>query len=707
MAKYKDYTGNNAYFINPYNFVNVDFKSEPARTDESERKANVGSSGVLHCKLITRTPLSIPDTAEADLSKKHKEYDFMRNAEGVPMIPGSSIRGAIRSVYEALTNSCMSTVDENQSITYRTKDPFEPGLLLLDDHGEYHLYRAKRFIFGVRGGAYARYDKEPELFSLDISKLKEYEYGDTVYISAIKTSGKNKPFKTSRGYPTKSIFIKEMTSKKQDGLTEGYICIGEPFARKKHFESVFVKGEEIILPKHDNNTSMLAKPVRDLNEIINIYNDEKVNSNAKTGSFYKNRDYKILKKGKYYPVWYKLFKRDEVIENIHLSVANIGRAAYHADMGDMLSEYISCDKRNAVCPACSLFGMVGTESMGSRVRFSDALMDRPVEKTGRVVLKELSSPKISYMPFYLISRNGEYDKDISYDNEAYDIRGRKFYWHNTNKNTYIEQNGKNERNSSVELIGKDNTFSFDVYYDCLSQEEIDRLIWTLSLGENDEKGKYCHKIGHGKPIGLGSVKIVINARDERTYKDGEYMFVNSSNPAVKKDLFNDSQAVGQILEITDIDCCKYPVEYPAIVDTAGKQYHDGSNNHASHQWFTSNFSMGNSPEKVLPEIGKENDEKFALSWKMDAGNSFAEKKTSTYIKYNTNEIYSGKVFDYNEFKTQAKIKLENGGKAILFYKDIGAKQGKIDKALPVDTSVKIKYRGKNEKGFDSWEIVRK
>ncbi len=265
MAGYSNFKGDNALFINPYNFVSVDFDSEPVRKDASVRKR--GSSGVLHCELVTKTPLSIPDVAEADLSKDHKEFDFMRNSDEVPMIPGSSIRGPIRSVYEALTNSCMSTVDEDQLITYRTKKAFEPGLLYLDERGEYHLFEAKRYIFGVIGGTYARYDMEPDLYTVEVNRLDDYAYGDTVYISAVKGE---KAFKTRKGFTTKSVFIEKMGKNKADGLMQGYICIGEPFARKKHFESVFVKEKEVAVPKNENGQSLLSKPVKGLSEIIKL-----------------------------------------------------------------------------------------------------------------------------------------------------------------------------------------------------------------------------------------------------------------------------------------------------------------------------------------------------------------------------------------------------------------------------------------------------
>lgn len=721
MAKYSEYSGSNACFINPYNFVKVDFDKAPERVRVSE--IFKGHSGVLHCELMTKTPISIPDMEKVSGLSGHKELPFMRCAEGAPMIPGSALRGPIRSVYETLTNSCMSTVDEDQSITYRTRTAFSPALLYIDDSGIYHLFQAKRYIFGVTGGSYSRFDKERDLFKISHEDLASYAYGQTVYIKAVKTDEKEKTFSTSRGYPTKSVYISEMSSDKKDGFKEGYICIGEPFNNKKHFESVFVKTGEIDLTENDKGMKSLKKATKDLSEILKCYNDEKINANAKNHPFYSGRDYKEIKRGVYYPVWCKIEKDSEgVVINVHLSVANLGRAAYNKDMGDMLLDHKSCTCRGELCPACRLFGMTGDDSIGSRVRIADAMMDRTMEPVKYVVLKELSGPKTSYMPFYLRKKAGKVGDDISYDNDTYIIRGRKFYWHNTVSDAYREPNNeKTDRNASVELVEKGNTFKFDVFYDNLSDNELKALIWTITLGENDIDGKQCYKIGHGKPIGLGSVKIVVKSANERIFDGNGYSVKRTDAPAPELgSLIKDSVTVDQIRMITDITECKLPVDYPGIVDSSGKKYHDGSNNHASHQWFTSNFTLGRPPVQALPDIGKENDEQVALKWRTDSEggvgdtkksfsctteNIKANKKKCTYV---INERYEGIIIGYNEIKTVATVSLANGGRASLYFKKVkGAFYGKIDSVLRLNETIVVEYEGKDDKGFDQWKLIGK
>ena len=574
------------------------------------------------------------------------------------------------------------------------------------------MYRAKRYIFGVRGGSYSRYDKEKKLAFIDNEALAGYAYGQRVFVSGVRDENdKEVVFKTRRGYPTKSVYIEKIRKEHDAGLQEGYICIGEPFNKRKHFESVFVKKEELEIPVTESGKSMLEKPVKDLNEIIRLYNDDTLNANAKGKKFYKNRNYKAIKEETFYPIWYQLMKDGETVKNVHLSVANIGRAAYTKDMRDMLSDHKACENRSCVCPACSLFGMIGKESTGSRVRFSDAVMEQELAKSPRVILKELSSPKPSYLPFYLRAKDGVDNADISYDNDAYMLRGRKFYWHNTAKEAYLEPNGeRTERNASVELVSEKQKFSFSVYYDHLSETELQNLIWVLTLGENDQSGKQCHKIGHGKPIGLGSVKMIVRSVDERAFENGEYRVEHKDNPNAKATVKVCDDVLKQIQEITRLDACNYSVDYPGVVDKAGVKYYDGTNEHASHQWFTNNFSLGKPPKQALPEIGAQNNEKLALEWMLEeqgggglrASGKKPEKQIGKSFVFEKDMTYTGQVSGYNEQKTLAFIRLDNGGKTALHCKDINAPIGQIDRILKQGQKVVLSYLGKEKGKFDKW-----
>ena len=131
----------NEVFINPYNFINVDFK-KTQRTDISNED-NKKLTGVLECSLYPKTPFCIPDNQESVENKGHKKYPFFRYGDEL-IISGSSLRGVIRSVYETVTDSCFSTAKDN-FITNRTREAFLPGLIVKKDGG-YKLYEVKNRI---------------------------------------------------------------------------------------------------------------------------------------------------------------------------------------------------------------------------------------------------------------------------------------------------------------------------------------------------------------------------------------------------------------------------------------------------------------------------------------------------------------------------------------------------------------------------------
>ncbi len=101
------------FYINPYNFIPYDHDREVSRGNNivSEKKL----TGEIRCSLSVKTPLAIPDAGARFRSKTcndHFIYPFM-TAGGVPVIPGSKIRGMIRNVYETVTNSCFSVINCN------------------------------------------------------------------------------------------------------------------------------------------------------------------------------------------------------------------------------------------------------------------------------------------------------------------------------------------------------------------------------------------------------------------------------------------------------------------------------------------------------------------------------------------------------------------------------------------------------------------
>jgi CRISPR-associated protein (TIGR03986 family) len=99
-------------FHNPYNFVPAPPRntSDPDLGDQPPVDQDVfltdRYSGSIGVRMTARTPLLVPDTERAqEHTNGHKTFPPRVDAEGKPLIPASSVRGMLRSAYEAITNS--------------------------------------------------------------------------------------------------------------------------------------------------------------------------------------------------------------------------------------------------------------------------------------------------------------------------------------------------------------------------------------------------------------------------------------------------------------------------------------------------------------------------------------------------------------------------------------------------------------------------
>ena len=138
------------YFVNPYNFISFPKEKAKAYTDLDRH------TGFIEYTVTTKTPLFIPNSSSESAfqeSKKeadHKSYDFFsyqdldptKNYENqyfTPVIPGSEIRGVVRSVYETLADSCMGILNSDDYPVNRKIGGFEKGTLRKNLRGELDL----------------------------------------------------------------------------------------------------------------------------------------------------------------------------------------------------------------------------------------------------------------------------------------------------------------------------------------------------------------------------------------------------------------------------------------------------------------------------------------------------------------------------------------------------------------------------------------
>ncbi len=551
MPRYSRWTENPSglRFINPYSFVSLG--SDVQRAEPVDGTL----SGKIKVSLIVRTPLAIPDTENVTTDEiGHKTFPFFR-VDDKPVIPGSQIRGMLRSAYETLSNSCLS-VNNNNILSARHANPGNPGLTQFKN-GTWHLFDART------------------------SK----DNGQTISEDA--------------------------------AVRRTWYTIDGRNLKTKVFRNT---GTEI-------ECANIERAVENYLENIKIYKAEK----SSFKKYESKLTYGIRRDGKLYPVYYEIVECDGK-NYVYLSPSQMGRYVFDNRLDDLLGSHASCSTQEGecLCKACALFGMIsggGKRSYASKLRFSDAQLVE-FESMGAVMLKELAAPKPTAVEFYTRKPSGSlywtYDYKItSYQrvNRGSDrnvrmrsqtvpqreicaivIRGRKYYLHNPHLTPADYQaTEKTKRNNTVELCKPESRFSFDIFFEKITEEQLRELLWTITIGENDENGVQMHKLGHGKPIGLGSIKLVVEEVTMRTFDSDTFNYqINKTTCEQVNDMISEvpfdttGKPYEEFMRLTRFDGLAAVMEkrnsdicYPIADDDKGT-----NNSKASHQWFIANRSMG-------------------------------------------------------------------------------------------------------------------
>ena len=609
-------------FVNPYNFVPVDLRVKKEYTDVTQKREPL-FTGYLDCGLICKTPLAIPDTQNAvSEDGKHYRYPFYMAGGSVPVIPGSALRGVIRNVFETLTNSCFGTMRKDTRVTIRSAKAFTPGLLIRETDG-WKLYKAKRWLLVTDKKFFDSQGLAKEGIVCYRREDLPFHTGQEVTFLA----GRADDVCESHGRKIIRKVLKEGEKGKiSEDVRSGFFCQGESIPQR-HFESVFEKEEKIEIEVTDQDFERLESTLAVYrNKSINQkYQDpsETVKEDNSKADHTGYPDYEDAKKKGVIPVY---FDEEEVREGkLYLTMAALGRKAFQRSLNDAAGKrsHQECTKRSSLCPACALFGTVGEENLGSRVRFTDAKCTNFGENsmTENVTFAELSSPKISYTPFYLRPANGKKVEDYKkidykpgYDSRELEIRGRKFYWHHRPDISSAKNIERNERNATFDVLNENAEFNFRIYFDGITNDQLAMLEEAVHLNDNEPDGNKCHKIGHGKPLGYGSVKIFIKECTLRHFdtEQGWRETERKISCPVKAHVCGD-KTYEALMEISDFCTAEKfgeaKVEYPEVI--AGNGYvswkkKSEDNNLAAHRWFSWNFKLGNrTPKVILPEIKDE------------------------------------------------------------------------------------------------------
>lgn len=553
---------NNQYWATaPYNFVPLPEKVL-AVNENSNQDVFSDRNGYIECKLTTESPLYVRCGMSPEFFKKNGEKSFhelgpdekiemgqffhRRNSE-CPVLPGSTLRGMVRSLVEIVGYGKIKWVTDDYKITYRAvaasrDDPlaalyqsvigkYGKNLkvgYLIKNGCKWLIQPAKKPLdvgLGVKDEylkikeKYIRNEDLPSLIKLNDDKYRP-QYHEVSFDVVVKSLRRGNSINISKiGAPDKKYKYKGVL-----------VCSGnmrETSTTTKSPRSSY----ELVLDADPN-----AKPLSISDEIIADY-IQSLTPFQKEKPFSEKMG--CLKEGR--PIFY-VSNDNSVLFFGHSPYFRVPAMFPENKRISTPKDFIPEDLRRCdmIDLAESIFGFASGENQiqgrAGRVFFTDAILEAVEDSIwltkNPVTPRILASPKPTTFQHYLVQdKQMHHDPDVKSQLAHYAtptpsetvIRGCKIYWHKNNvkevdfiEESFVDTNGT--QHTKIRPVKSGVTFSFRIYFENLQDYELGAMLWALKLP--GEKGKqYRHKLGMGKPFGLGSVKIeptlFISDRKER------------------------------------------------------------------------------------------------------------------------------------------------------------------------------------------------
>ena len=469
----------------PYNFVPLNQRVVTIDEDdtkillESNKYHSCRYTGWIELEIETLTPLYIRGSLRKDevlaREESKNKSDFFSPANRI-RIPGSSLRGMIRNLLEIVTFS------------------------------KFHFFNKNALYF--RGLA-------------DVSNLRNY-YNKRMIDPTSQSATK---YKVKAGYLTK----------------EGhrYYIIpanGEQFRRfngkhnLKHYEFKQLSNDNYII--RSGRKVNPNKRNKDVWEIFRPnFNAERIELSEDDISNYindKTRGAKInlveqCNFNEFVPCFY-IVNRTKQGQSVSFGHTALFRIAYCNSIGDLINKNDQYNQYESNDITESIFGRFENDekNFSGKVFFEDAFLE---DQRGNVLMSKmhpriLATPKPTTFQHYLV-QNDENNRNLNHYDTDTTIRGYKLYWHKSGKNWQETDKKAIDKHRTqytcIQPINSGIKFKGKIRFENLSDKELGALLFVLDLPSG-----CAHKLGMGKPLGLGSIKITpklyLSNRQER-YRD--------------------------------------------------------------------------------------------------------------------------------------------------------------------------------------------
>lgn len=392
------------------------------------------------------------------------EKGFFSDGENI-CVPGSSLRGCIKNIFKIITNSAVR-VGDNPDIT----DKHLYFRAMASGFESLRKSYNDRMVTKVKISGNKEIGKSSAMAGFIVREDKKYFVCPAEYKS-IKISSKS--------------YVRE-PSIKWNSNNEAFVYTGR-MNNKKHYYKVFN-------PKWNTKLEISEDIVRDYRDDKNRKGldllDEKENLKNNNARKFNNFKYAI-------PCFY--VEDSNSVE--HFGAGPYYRIPYKASIGDRVPKVL---KNAKIDFTDAVFG--NKECWSSRVYFEDSYLEKGTKANfyDKDYVKILMGPNPTSFQFYLNSKNSNaYHWD---NNDNVNIRGYKFYWHKK-LDSWRETNPKmrsDKINKQIAPLKENHTFMGKIRFKNLDRVELGALAYILSLCEQKN---ICFKLGMGKPVGMGSVKI--------------------------------------------------------------------------------------------------------------------------------------------------------------------------------------------------------
>ena len=565
-------------FLNPYNFVRFLDTPRPdnhvlGNCPPPPHDRYVGLTGRITCKIEAVTPLFVSDSHAVDGNVgEHRTYRFFQ-LDGQPALPATSLRGMVRSVFEAVTNSCFVAFD-GDPLSLHFPSQRAPWLVPARVERDGDNWRLRLLTGTTPLQIESRSKKNPE--------GKQYAAWSASYWPL-------KPSKTLRGIGPKGrklsrkqldrrqSFINrtQSHSRNPDGVEHGEACYAllrpfqHPHPKIQFWDVVEIRrersdlpdpqdGERIeqgwlcvtnqnIEPKHSERFFFRVRDNREGPELIDLPKGVRQAYEALIKDYQKRHHNAVQKRRKknqplgkpvgdepgfsrfVYQYDESKLKGGELVYALlegtvdsprvkFIAPVSIPRVGYERSVGDFLRRFLRrCKDPDALCPACRTFGWVWDSppkdadqvAYAGRVRFSHGILLQSTGELPETTLAILSTPKPTTTLFYLLNADGEPDARVDYNTEDARLRGRKFYRHHGDQLSKQEYQRAGGKKDDQNRTIKGALQKDSTFTFTLDFENLAPLELGALLYALELEEGMYHRLGYAKPLGFGSVKITV------------------------------------------------------------------------------------------------------------------------------------------------------------------------------------------------------